>query len=525
MDKVAIYSRKSLFTGKGESIENQIEMCKDYYYRMYGRDVEFIEYEDEGYSGKNLKRPQFQEFLKDIKKSKFKALICYRLDRISRNVSDFSSTLELLQENNIDFISIKENFDTSTPMGRAMIYISSVFAQLERETIAERVRDNMMQLARTGRWLGGTPPLGFNSERETILDEDLKERTFSKLSRNTDEMKIVKLIFDKYIELESVNQVAKWCLLNNIKGKLGGDIDKSAVNIILQNPVYVKSSPEVMEYLKNQGYEVYGEPNKNGLLRYAQGDEENKTVAVGKHRGIINANDWIHVQKTLKENTLKAPNLGKTNTALLTGILKCYKCGANMTIKYGAAYKDNKKAFYYKCSNKTKTYGIKCNCSNINGDVAERLLVDSITAFDRSTFLKELDLLLRKSKTIEHTESENLSEEVVVLEEKIKRLLNKLSLTDDLDISKMIMDQIANYKKQIIELKNKMNEELNKEIEVALTKKEIEDYLTKFNDFKNIFANATVDEKRKLLTELFEKITWNEDTQELELYYKLSKKK
>ena len=156
MEKVAIYSRKSVFTGKGESIENQIEMCKDYYNRTHNNnEVEFLIYEDEGFSGGNINRPRFKELITDAKNKKFKALVCYRLDRISLNVAYFSSTLELLQDNDIEFISIKEQFDTSTPMGRAMIYIASVFAQLERETIAERVRDNMLQLARTARWLGG----------------------------------------------------------------------------------------------------------------------------------------------------------------------------------------------------------------------------------------------------------------------------------------------------------------------------------------------------------------------------------
>lgn len=523
--KVAIYSRKSIFTGKGDSIENQIEMCKEYYYRMYGHDVEFIVYEDEGFSGGNTKRPKFQELLKDVKLKRFNALICYRLDRISRSVDDFSTTLELLQDNNVDFISIKEQFDTSTPMGRAMIYISSVFAQLERETLAERVRDNMLQLAKTGRWLGGTPPLGFNYAKETFIDDKFKERTMSRLTRNTEEMKLIKIIFDTYLETESINQVSKLLITNNIKGKLGGDIDKSAISVILQNPAYVKSNQDIMEYLYREGYLVCGIANGNGLLRYAQNDKDNKTVAVGRHKGIIDADVWLNVQRKLKSNSSKAPNLGKTNTALLTGILKCGKCGANMTVKYGSVYKNNKKAFYYQCANKTKTYGTRCNCSNIKGDVAERLLIDSIKSFNKSDLILELELLVNKSKHIEFKESKNLNADIDTLNDKIKRLLNKLSLTDDLEISKMIMDQIANYKNQMIELKSKMNEEINQELEIILTKKELECYLEKLNSLKSIFDKSSVDEKRKLLYELFEKIVWNEETHELETFYNLSKKK
>ena len=162
--KIAIYSRKSKYTGVGDSIENQIQMCKDYSMNKYiNTELEFDIYEDEGFSGGNINRPKFKELMKNIKN--YDILICYIIDRISRNVADFSTTLDLLQANNCDFVSIKEQFDTSSPMGRAMIYIASVFAQLERETIAERVKDNMLQMAKVGKWLGGQLPLGYSSEK------------------------------------------------------------------------------------------------------------------------------------------------------------------------------------------------------------------------------------------------------------------------------------------------------------------------------------------------------------------------
>ena len=144
--KIAIYSRKSKFTGKGDSIKNQIQLCKEYIYKNFNStDEDIIIYEDEGFSGGTTDRPQFKLMMKDAKAKKFDVLVCYRLDRISRNIADFSNLIEDLQENDIAFVSIREQFDTSTPMGRAMMYIASVFAQLERETIAERIRDNMLQ--------------------------------------------------------------------------------------------------------------------------------------------------------------------------------------------------------------------------------------------------------------------------------------------------------------------------------------------------------------------------------------------
>ena len=182
-----IYSRKSVYTGKGESVENQIEMCKQYIRSKFPDVVEdaITIYEDEGFSAKDTIRPQFQRMLQDIRERKPDYIVCYRLDRISRSVSDFSALIEELNDRNISFICIKEEFDTSKPMGKAMMDIASVFAQLERETIAERVRDKIAASKAKGLWMGGTPPLGY----------DIKDR---QLVPSEQEKTLVNLIFIKY---------------------------------------------------------------------------------------------------------------------------------------------------------------------------------------------------------------------------------------------------------------------------------------------------------------------------------------
>lgn len=182
-----IYSRKSKFTGKGESIENQIELCRQYIAMHFGEKAaeNVLVYEDEGFSGGNLERPQFKKMMKDSQKIAFAAIVVYRLDRISRNIGDFAKLIEDLGDRHIDFISIREQFDTSSPMGRAMMYIASVFSQLERETIAERIRDNMHELSKTGRWLGGTTPTGYASESlsSVTVDGKVKKPASSNPSR------------------------------------------------------------------------------------------------------------------------------------------------------------------------------------------------------------------------------------------------------------------------------------------------------------------------------------------------------
>ena len=114
-----VYSRKSKFTGKGESIENQVEMCRQYIRMQFGNTAAENAriYEDEGFSGGSLERPKFKKMMADAADHSFRAIVVYRLDRISRNIGDFAKLIEQFNQMKIDFISIKEQFDTSSPMG------------------------------------------------------------------------------------------------------------------------------------------------------------------------------------------------------------------------------------------------------------------------------------------------------------------------------------------------------------------------------------------------------------------------
>ena len=130
----AVYARQSVEKKDSLSIAGQIDLC-----RRTAGGGELRVYKDAGYSGKNTERPAFQQLMKDIRADRIGTLYVYRLDRFSRSVADFGQLWEVLQEHHVEFVSVNENFDTKTPMGRAMLHIIMVFAQLERETTAERV--------------------------------------------------------------------------------------------------------------------------------------------------------------------------------------------------------------------------------------------------------------------------------------------------------------------------------------------------------------------------------------------------
>lgn len=539
MNKVAIYSRKSIFTGKGESVENQVEMCKDYYFKHFNKNVEFIIYEDEGFSGGNINRPKFKEMINDIKAKKFNTLICYRLDRISRNVADFSNTLELLQYNKIDFISIKEQFDTTTPMGRAMVYISSVFAQLERETIAERVRDNMIQLAKTGRWLGGQEPYGFKSEKTTYIDENYNEKSLMKLSPLHDEIQVVKLIYDKYLETNSITQVTNYLQDNRYKGKNNGEWQTQQVIRILSSPMYVKSDEKTHNYLKSLGCNVYGDYNGNGYLSYnktekirIERDISEWMYTVSKHKGIIDSDIWLKVQQILdrnKDKKIKRLGTGK-NKGLLTGILKCSKCGSNMIIANGGKKPNSdERRIYYVCSAKRNSRRNKCDAKNVEVNKLDKIVIDELSSYSKDYLLQTLEALekeVNKSAYAKIPDTSKIESEIEAKELQISNLVKQLSSSPSETVTDYIMKGIDKISKEINELKlsvkniNNNKKEFNSDLEnLKITINLLENFSTVFN------ITDDIHQKRLLLQTILKEVIWDGDNLEAKLIILEDKKK
>lgn len=526
--KIAIYSRKSIFTGKGDSIENQIQLCKEYINLHYPGDNEVIVYEDEGFSGGNINRPKFQELLKDAREKKFDCLICYRLDRISRNVSDFSTLIEELNDLKISFVSIKEQFDTSTPMGRAMMYISSVFAQLERETIAERVRDNMIEMAKHGRWLGGTAPLGFDTEAIVYIDEEMKERKMSKLIVNKEEIELVKKIYSKYLELGSIHQTVIFLQQNRLCGKRGKLLSVSAVSKILSNPVYVKSNDAVLEHLKNIGIQVFGKKDGYGILTYNKRDSKfnkrDKTewiAAVSKHKGVISADDWLLAQRLQDKGREKTKNfrLGTSSKGLLSGLVRCAKCGAPLRVAYG---RNNK--VYYTCTKRISSKNTLCDNPTANGADFEKAVIENIMNLDKSKFLKGLN---NNSKLIEDDREkiENINNEINKKKKQLDKLIENMALFDS-DVTDILTDKINTLSREIKDLQEQVNEVACTVEDVTLENNSYELAMNTLDNFKANFESIEdIQTKKALLSMFINEIRWNGDTSEVEIDFWGSKKK
>ena len=394
---IAIYSRKSKFTGKGESIGNQVELCKNYVGNMFGEtDVDrCVVFEDEGFSGGNLKRPAFQKMMADVRKRKFKAIVVYRLDRISRNISDFTGLIDELSKLEVSFVSIREQFDTSTPMGRAMMFIISVFSQLERETIAERIRDNMHELAKTGRWLGGNAPTGFRSEAVSKVTVDGKTRKSFKLVPLPEEAEIPRLIFDLYTQTDSLTAVETEMLRRRIKTRQGKDFTRFAIKGILQNPVYMVADENAYDYFRKREADVFfpkeAFDGTFGIMAYNRTDQEKGKatillpvsewiIAIGQHPGLVPSLQWIQVQESLDRNKSRAYRKPRTNEALLTGLQFC-SCGDRMYPKLSQRRTEKGETIYtYVCKMKERTKRERCNRRTVHGKTLDAKLAAKINA-------------------------------------------------------------------------------------------------------------------------------------------------
>ncbi len=350
-----IYCRKSVLTDKGESVENQLEMCREYIVNKFGDENRIIVYEDEGYSGKNTVRPQFLRLREDIRLRKLDFVVCYRLDRISRSVSDFSAMVEMMNRYKIGLICIKEEFDTSKPMGKAMMYIASVFSQLERETIAERVRDNMLMLAKDGRWLGGNTPLGYTSVREPYDGADGRRKYLCRL-KETEELEKARLIYSAYLKYGNLSKAAEEINKQGIKTQTQREFTASALRDILSNPVYCRADGEAFGYFENRGIPIWGVPSQYGFIAYNK--KEDMVLAVGCHLPAVEGKAWIEAQRLLEKGENVSLMRGE---ALASGAIICASCGGRMY----AVKRSGNRGFDYICANKRRHRG--CNAKNLNG--------------------------------------------------------------------------------------------------------------------------------------------------------------
>lgn len=507
MLKIAIYSRKSIETDTGESIKNQIQICKRYFQRDNEK-CKFEIFEDEGFSGGNTKRPDFQRMMQLVKIKQFDIIAVYKVDRIARNIVDFVNTFDELEKLGVKLVSVTEGFDPSTPIGKMMMMLLASFAEMERMNTVQRVKDNMCELAKMGRWSGGTAPAGYTVER---VKENNKEVSYLKL--NDIESEDIKFIFNNYINGYTPLEISK---LLKAKGK---DYKRATIYGILNNPTYLESTSKSIHYLKNQGYTVYGEPNGYGFLPYNRRprkngikgwNDKNMLVGVSKHEPIINLDSWIAIQEKFKANATD-PHPRESQFSFLTGgIMKC-TCGSGLEVTVSNVRTDGTRRYYFKCrGNRYK----KNNCTNksVRIEKVEKAVTD---------FLKSM---CDKDKLIEYA---NKNRKKTNIDELIKETKNKISLSNksidhlinNLTLLSDAAAEIAAVKiNDLTSQNNDMKQELLKlEREKAFNELDNFNIDTLYNNIKIFLEVHSLNEKKRLIKIIIDKIVWDSSTNQLQI--------
>lgn len=489
METYGLYARQSRDKKDSVSVDSQFEFCM----KEVPAGAKVIKYKDKGFSGKNIDRPDFQKLLKDIEKGKIKKVVVYRLDRMSRSTLDFSELMQKFKKYNVDFISSTEKFDTSTPIGQAMLSIIMVFAELERKTIQQRITDNYYERGKKGMYLGGQPPFGFDLV-PTIVD-GFKTKMLVP-NKNID---VVKRIFDYYANTAlTLGEISRILNDEGIRTLNNKYFDSNRISKTLKNYIYVTADVDMYSYFKSLGCIMHNEIDDyigtNGVYVYGKGikykDIEGYNVVIAPHEGIIDSYTWLKCQNKLSKNK-KIKNAGKSTHSWLSGLILCKKCGYAMSVnKAPLSIKHNTQASYFRCSGRS----IKrvCDADSVRANVIEQNV--EMRIFD---FIEHLDSTVKINKAKEYkkvneikiaiankeTEIENLIDglsqakgaAMKYINKRLDQLDNELSLlredlkkenqSDDLDSEKIIK------LKAIVSVWNEMDIEDKKEIARMLIKK------------------------------------------------------
>lgn len=310
-------------------------------------------FEDPGYSAKNTDRPAYQKMMSRLRTGEFSHLLVWKIDRISRNLLDFSAMYTELKNLGITFVSKNEQFDTSSPIGEAMLKIILVFAELERNMTAERVSAVMISRANNKQWNGGRVPYGYRWDKNAetmVIDEK--------------ESKILLQMFSLYEEYQSITSVVRYLNERSIFTRSGKPWSATGIGRILTSDWYIGS------YVYNK---------TEGGVRTKKKEPSEWIVIENHHPALIEPTRLERIKHMLYQNRRRGFKKGDTvkikHIHLFSGILTCASCGANMSASSARRLANGWRPSNYGCSNRRRRSAVCLNKYTSDTTIAPFVLI------------------------------------------------------------------------------------------------------------------------------------------------------
>ena len=463
---IILYARKSVERENSISCETQLEYCRSVI-KPDEQDEKIITFVDNGFSGGNVNRDGFQKMMKLVRQGKVKKVIVYKLDRISRSLSDFVNILQEFKEHKVEFVSSQESFDTSSPYGEMIVKLLMVFAEFERTSIINRVTQAYAHRSEMGFYMGGRQPYGFELVPTVIHNVKTK-----KLNPIPAEVEQVRYIFEVYAqENVSLRRLLDILVAEGKQPLNGSSWTTAKLSTLLKNPIYVKADSDVYDYYDRHGVQMVTDVSlftgEYGAQLYghtkhdpSSPDWSDMKLVLLTHPGIVDSDIWLRCQRKLEKNR-QIGNSVSNPTSWLAGKVICEKCGHTMTTIKGKANKSGEIRRYFNCTGRSHKKTCTGPKVTIYAEDLENMVYECISA--KLADLKEMNRTTKRGDTAEVNE---LKLKIKAIEKSEKQLLDTMlagGFNDDLlalanqKATQLKRDRLALYER-IEDLKSREDE-------------------------------------------------------------------
>lgn len=502
--KCVLYPRVSTeMQVEGYSLEGQKHGLKRFADR---EDMQVVDiYEDAGKSGKSIEgRPAFKKMLSDIENGlEIDYVLVYKLSRFGRNAADILNSLEFIQSYGVNLICIEEGIDSSQTSGKLLISVLSAVAEIERENILEQTMNGRREKARQGGWNGGFAPYGYYLKDNQLYIQET-------------EAEAVRIIYDMFGNSDiGYGGIAKYLNLQGIRKipRQNGKLDRWSghfVRLILDNPVYCGK----IAYGRRTREKVKGTKNEYHLV-----NTDDYILEEGKHEGIISEELWNKVHAKRLATGIKQPSkVGKDRAHLLTGILKCPKCGCSMyTNKHAWTNKDGtyKEVYYYVCGRNKQERGKHCDYkAALRKTDIEPLVIEAVKELVRDEFfVKEI-----KKRIGHQIDTSKIDREIINYESKLREVdLNKARLEQEIDNlpadtkyrERKIQDmtlRLDGLYEVIIDLENRIEDAKLRRAAIETEAISLENLFRIMQNFGELYDIISDEERKAIITYLIKEI-------------------